>query len=468
MYVQAANITPQAYENITKYGVVLLEHAPEDTTQLFIDYFTGNFRPKKDAIVTQDTPVASRTGVIGGMGGMATSAVQSLAALIPLPYMSTDVPRSPGGGAVTQQVIETTVEDDFVEYEVPKPRKAFSAFIDHSNEFIVFLEACIQSPNIPDEDKSDLYTTLFEMYLLIASSLHGDSKRSWETKAKKLVESQNTRMGTSNVLLLSHLSNFRDGTTLVREQSHLYFDIFRSYTAANDTQGALHALHKYGPAEPQLYPTALAYFTSTAPILAETGTSEIEAILKKIDDDGLMAPLQVIQTLSQNRVATMGLVHAYLAKTIERERAEISANRKLISTYRADTAGKANEIEQLATKPVSFSATRCSACGGTLDLPIVHFLCKHSFHQRCLNVSGTGNRGGNGAGVEGDEDEDDVECPLCSANNATVKAIKRAQEESAERNDLFADALARSSDGFGTVSEWFGRGVMGKGVVGSP
>lgn len=163
-----------------------------------------------------------------------------------------------------------------------------------------------------------------------------------------------------------------------------------------------------------------------------------------------MAPLQVIQTLSQNRVANMGLIKSYLAKTIERERAEIAENRSLISSYRADTAAKSNELASLAAKPTSFSATRCSACGATLDLPTVHFLCKHSFHERCLNVSGSA------------EDED-VECPLCSSQNATIRAIMRAQEESASRHDLFGDALARSSDKFATVSEWFGRGVMGRG-----
>lgn len=183
-------IHPKAYSNIKKYGIVLLEHCPEDTTQLFIDYFTGNFRPKKDAIVTQDTPTAQHSG---GIGSMATSAVQSLAALIPLPYMSTDVPRTPGGTTATQQVVETTVEDDFVQYNVPKPREAFSAFIDHPDKFIVFLEACIESSNMKDEDKADLYTTLFEMYLQIASKLQGDEKKVWETKAKSLVEEQNVR-----------------------------------------------------------------------------------------------------------------------------------------------------------------------------------------------------------------------------------------------------------------------------------
>ena len=436
-----------AYENLTKYGTVLLEHEPKDTTQLFVDYFTGSFRAKKDAVVVQETPVAPQQG----LGSRATSAVQNLAALIPLPYMSTDTFRSSTNGqsTVSQQVIESTVEDEYIEYDIPKPRKAFSSFVDHPDQFILFLESCVESDEMMEENKSDLYTTLFEMYLQMATTKTGLDKDLWEKKAKSMVEQHNVPMGTSNVLLLSHLANFRDGTTLVREQRGLYFDIFRSYTSAHDTVGAIKALRKYGPEEPQLYPAALSYFTSSEATLKEAG-SEVEAVLKRIDDGGLMAPLQVIQTLSKTGVATMALIKPYLSRTVERERNEIASNRRLITSYRSDTLTKTSELDDLNTKPASFSATRCSSCGTPLDLPVVHFMCKHSFHQRCLNVA---------PGVD-EDDEDSVECPICANGNATVKAIKRAQDESAERHDLFLDALGRSSDKFGTVSEWFGRGVM--------
>ena len=436
-----------AYENLTKYGTVLLEHEPKDTTQLFVDYFTGSFRAKKDAVVVQETPVAPQQG----LGSRATSAVQNLAALIPLPYMSTDTFRSSTNGqsTVSQQVIESTVEDEYIEYDIPKPRKAFSSFVDHPDQFILFLESCVESDEMMEENKSDLYTTLFEMYLQMATTKTGLDKDLWEKKAKSMVEQHNVPMGTSNVLLLSHLANFRDGTTLVREQRGLYFDIFRSYTSAHDTAGAIKALRKYGPEEPQLYPAALSYFTSSEATLKEAG-SEVEAVLKRIDDGGLMAPLQVIQTLSKTGVATMALIKPYLSRTVERERNEIASNRRLITSYRSDTLTKTSELDDLNNKPASFSATRCSSCGTPLDLPVVHFMCKHSFHQRCLNVA---------PGVD-EDDEDSVECPICANGNATVKAIKRAQDESAERHDLFLDALGRSSDKFGTVSEWFGRGVM--------
>lgn len=140
---------------------------------------------------------------------MATSAVQNLAALIPLPYMSADVPRTPGGTKTTQQVIETTVEDEYVEYKVPKPRAAFSSFVDHPDEFILFLEACIASSGLQEEDKTDLYTTLFEMYLQIASKKTGDDKTKWESKARKLVEEQNVSNLTSIDLYREHCENAR-------------------------------------------------------------------------------------------------------------------------------------------------------------------------------------------------------------------------------------------------------------------
>lgn len=127
-------------------------------------------------------------------------------------------------------------------------------------------------------------------------------------------------------MLLSDLSGFREGSTLVREQEGLRSDIFRSFTAAKDTQGAIKALRKYGPEEPQLYADALTYFASSPKILEEAG-DELDAVLKRIDQDGLMSPLQVIQTLSNNAVVTMGRVKKYLSENIERERKEISGVR---------------------------------------------------------------------------------------------------------------------------------------------
>ncbi|KAL8943030.1 MAG: hypothetical protein Q9216_001318 [Gyalolechia sp. 2 TL-2023] len=427
------------YPNLMRYARVLLEHCPRETTQLFIEYYTGKFQPRKDA------PLPTTPAPAGG----AASAVQNLASFIPLPYrQATNVPTPTTTD--NQQIALSNNEagaapdaDALQEYDIPKPRTAFSSFVDHPYQFITFLEACLKGGNIDEKDKVDLHTTLFEVYLEIAASKTGPQKRDWEAKAKALIDGKDISMDASNVLLLSHLSNFRDGTVLVREQQGLRFDIFRSYASAGDTAGAIKALRKYGPEEPELYPAALKYFTSSPRVLEEA-RDELDAVLKKIDEDGLMAPLQVIQTLSTNGVATMGMVKKYLSDTIERERKEISNNRRLIESYRNETEAKRKEIDELGTKSAVFQTRRCSACGGSLDLPTVHFLCKHSFHQRCLNQIG----------------DDDIECPQCAPTNNNIRAFRKAQEESADRHEMFQDALHRSRDKFGTISEFFGRGVM--------
>ena len=187
--------------------------------------------------------------------------MQNLSNLLPLPYMNTSSIASPGTAGNTKQTISDTSliidEDDYPapKYTAPPPRTAFSSFIDHPDEFIVFLEACLEEKNLKTADRTDLYTTLFEMYLYKASEKKGQNhKETWEAKAKKLIEGEHVPMESSNVLLLSHLSGFRDGTVLVKEQAGLLFDIFRSYTSAKDTRGAMKALRKYGPEETAVVP----------------------------------------------------------------------------------------------------------------------------------------------------------------------------------------------------------------------
>jgi len=439
-----------------KYARVLIENCPRDATQLFVDYYTGKYRPRPKMV--EVTPEAIEAAQ-GGLAAGAAVAVQNFTNLIALRGNGTpstptnaNAPINGQGDAVAAAAAAEDVATS--DYTPPAPRTAFSSFIDHPNEFIVFLESCLESPELSKSDKTDLYTTLFEMYLHKASEKKGEGREEWEAKAKKLIGGEDIPMESSNVLLLSDLSGFKDGTILVKEQAGLLFDIFRSYTSAKDTRGAMKALRKYGPEEPQLYPAALAYLTSHPQILDEAGPDELAGVLNKIDKDGLMAPLQVLQTMmgqggdggtGEGGVATMGMIKPYLHEIIDRERREIASNRRRIAAFRSETEQKRTELAELSTKPAVFQATRCSDCGQSLELPVVHFLCKHSFHQRCL-------RGG-GAGPE-------AECPLCAKDNATIRALRRSQAENADKHELFRNELERSEDRFATVADWFGRGVM--------
>jgi vacuolar protein sorting-associated protein 11 len=53
-----------------KYARVLLENCSQDTTKLFVDYFTGHYQPRKNTIVVETAPQQQ------GYGAGAVNAVQ--------------------------------------------------------------------------------------------------------------------------------------------------------------------------------------------------------------------------------------------------------------------------------------------------------------------------------------------------------------------------------------------------------
>ena len=173
-----------AYPNFMKYARVLLEHCSKDATQLFIDYYTGRYRPKRD-LPDQPTPAVQSGAGIG---------LQSLTSYIPLAYRpgiaSPATVGSQSGNIAGVEAAEAEAAETVPEYDIPKPRTAFSAFVDHPEEFTVFLESCIKQEHIEERDKVDLYTALFEMYLETASCEKDDEKREWEAKAKGLIDSK--------------------------------------------------------------------------------------------------------------------------------------------------------------------------------------------------------------------------------------------------------------------------------------
>ena len=179
-----------AYLNLMKYARVLLEHCPEDATRIFIEYYTGRYCPKKEVSIPS---------IQASQGYGAVNAVSNLTSFIHLPYRQASVTPSPATTG-NQQLplpdpdgIEADVAEPRLDYNIPKPRTAFSSFVDHPDSFITFLEACLNQETIEESDKTDLYTTLFEMYLDVAKGKKGEEKEVWEAKARKLVDGKEVR-----------------------------------------------------------------------------------------------------------------------------------------------------------------------------------------------------------------------------------------------------------------------------------
>ena len=321
----------------------------------------------------------------------------------------------------------------------PSPRLYFANFVGHREHLVVFLEAVAlrrwgESLDGPKDgatgtsdagvedsaeaaDRQAVWNTLLELYLTLASAAgegaRGDALR--EKALQLLRAAERLPYDPMHALILCATRSFTPGLVLLWERLGMHEDVLR-FWMEQDRRGddpsagaeVMRCLAQYGGEAPQLYKLALRFFTSS-PELVARHTRDLAEVLRVIEERAIMPPLVVVQVLSRNEVASVGLVKDWLLARIRTAREEVHTVRfflgrcsrlililvyvhkdeQLTASYRLETATKLRQVEELSDPdhPRLFHATQCSQCGGHLDLPSVHFMCNHSFHQRSVPLS---------------------------------------------------------------------------------
>lgn len=256
------------------------------------------------------------------------------------------------------------------------PRIYFHHFVDQLEEFVVFLETVAvrrwnqsvddQKPgsigvysnhNVDDaadeaekvglsedgeaSDRADqvaVWNTLLELYLTLPSPTmtgkggNGTSKSDQEMmreKALRVLRSRTVPYDTTHALMLCSTYNFTQGLVLLYEKMGMYEDVLRfwmdKHNNGSDPKASArvleHLMH-YGAEHPHLYPLVLRFLTST-PELLRKHQEEVKGILEYVDEEGLIPPLGVVQLLSRNSVASVGLVREWLVKRIRDTQTQI-------------------------------------------------------------------------------------------------------------------------------------------------
>ncbi|KAF5367569.1 hypothetical protein D9758_003794 [Tetrapyrgos nigripes] len=487
-----------AESNLARYGRGLLANLPEDTTQLLIDLCTISEAPVEVEGETPESPSKPSGGYLSYLNInrnsiVAQTTTSSETATIPAPSIHTV---RPGDTASTRNSVhEGRIGDvngsnhDSVT-GTPRtaspppvgplqvsarpvkrlsPRVYFAHFVDHMEQFVVFLETVaarrwgqsvdeefkgsesIIPPVTDDSDEKDqiaVWNTLLELYLTLpgfsSASTKPQDEKALRSKALRLLQSDAIPYDPTHALILCSSRGYTDGLVLLWEKMGMYEDVLRFWMDREAVEpGAsvevVKHLQLYGAKHPHLYPLVLRFLTSSSALLSKH-QDDLKDILGHIDEEGIMPPLGIIQLLSRNDVASIGLVKNWLIERIQHERSEIQADQEWIQSYRMETAAKFKQVEELSDHehPKVFHVTRCSGCGGQLDLPSVHFMCNHSYHQRCIV-------------------DHDTECPKCAREHGVIREIRKNNEQLADQHDLFVSEVREG--GFKTLANGFSREV---------
>lgn len=500
-YIETLDVK-DALRILITYSREFLDYFPVRTSVLLIALFTGKYTPKRHGTGAQDqfsrdieadymsyaapvlqsyrafvNYVASKTlSNDGNYGNGPHSNVSDAASISRISTLdtrsSTDLSRRSTGTPTQGSSHEdkTTAEERFVPtYQPPRPRLIFASFLNHPYQFVIFLEACLESSDTfeaDERDQSDIVSALIESYLQLAKvAKDAESKSAWETKALDLLTAKKAVVKPNTIALIKHVT----GSALTQDEHEdddgtNDIDALRSSIAVDDIEGVKRIMTKVlargdfftnntnNEAKNnlrELHVLMLSYLVSSKPVLDQC-TDLLEKLLDQIKKERTLAPLQVFQILSTKSVATVGHVRNYLVELINSEESEILRNEQLAHSYRKESEEKKAQINDMLTKTATIDPqkTQCELCHITLDLPCVHFACGHAYHQRCLDTSMHATS------------STSPSCPRCLSEYDNIKMLRKAQEEVAQRDDLFESALKDSEFKFRVVTDFVGHGAL--------
>lgn len=321
------------------------------------------------------------------------------------------------------------------------PEEFIHIYVNQKEHLLHFLEHMV---NVQPNSAAQVYDTLLELYLQVASTpLPGGAASSAtaqnEGRILDLLRNTEAKYDDHHAMVLTQIYDFKPGILYLYEKAKQYQQIVQYYMEKDAYTEIIDACKKYGTADRNLWVQALSYFAGKE----EGCKTQISEVLAHIDKRNLLPPLLVIDALARNSTATLSVVKEYITRRLQQENQSITEDERRIKQYREDTARMRDEIHELKTKAKVFQDTKCTNCRNPLDLPAVHFLCGHSYHQLCL---------------VGDSEE----CTVCAEERSKVQDIIRSQQLGADQHEQFFKQLEGSPNRFGVVADYFGKGVFNK------
>ncbi|CDZ97685.1 Vacuolar assembly/sorting protein PEP5/VPS11 [Phaffia rhodozyma] len=420
----------QAQENLVRYGKTLLNQSPKETTDLFIH------------LCTQPSAPSPRPYLVHFIGHP-DELVRFLEAVASSRY-----------GFSAESPVKNTSNST-------KPAPSQPPAYD------VELSMAASSEKDPADQRA-VWSTLLELYLLFwkKQSLSSLQREVYRAKAFSLVEKAGDEHAydITAALILCSTSDFSEGMVLLWEKLGMYEDVLRFWMEKENerevdgsnglvspspssqrrpSDEVLTQLRIYGPMNHHLYPLVLRFLTSSNALLARH-QADVAEVLEIIDEERIMPTLEIVKVFGRNEVASVGIVKDWLKAKVQGMRLEVDSDRVLMNSYRTETSAKLKEVEALTddTQPQVFQVTRCASCGLNLDLPTIHYMCRHSYHQRCLP-------------------EVHPDCPLCASQHGLIREITANHARNRDNHELFLSEVQESTHGFGVVAHGFGRGVIG-------
>ncbi|OWA50975.1 Vacuolar protein sorting-associated protein 11-like protein [Hypsibius exemplaris] len=325
------------------------------------------------------------------------------------------------------------------------PEDYFHIFITHSEEMRSFLE-CVLA--VRSDLAPELHNTLLGLYLESYKKCTADvaaakERAGLEEKIMDFLRGTEPRNYTQ-ALLQCQMNNFAPGILFLYEQKAMYGEILQFAVDRKSYDGVISTCRRFGEKDPQLWVQAFWFYASN---FGEYDKALIGEVLKVIEKLNLLQPMMVVDILAKNPNATLDTIRDYIIRRMHTDERKILEDEAQVQKYREKTEKIRKEVDLMKSGAQTFQDANCSACDKSLELPSVHFLCRHSYHQHCFESY-----------AENDE------CPACRPENRKILDEIKTQEQSKDLTQQFMTRLGKENDAFSVVADYFGKGLFGRNV----
>ncbi|XP_053208059.1 vacuolar protein sorting-associated protein 11 homolog [Panonychus citri] len=289
-------------------------------------------------------------------------------------------------------------------------------FLESANptKMILFLEYIVT--NEPDKADESIYNSLLDCYLIVyKKESNQDECDNLRKKIMSLLKDNAGKYSFEQAMISCRMNHFIDGLLFIYQQAQLYDLILDYYIEVDDVNMIVDTCEKFSEEDERLWVRAFWYFAK----IPEIEMSHLHRVLEEVDKRNLIPPISVIDILSTNSPnATLTAIKDYLVRWLTKTSETVTKNNELISEYQESTEKMRDEIESIRTQPKIFQSSRCSSCKMHLELPSIHFLCGHSYHQGCLESPEMPS-----------DSPRDKGCPLCLPEQIRLTTMITTQKE---------------------------------------
>ncbi|CAH1183052.1 unnamed protein product [Ceutorhynchus assimilis] len=320
------------------------------------------------------------------------------------------------------------------------PEYFIHLFLNNSERLVEFLEhligeGCVLSPSV--------YNTLLEHYLHVWATVEVVSERNKLTQnVLELLQNPDIRLDKSHALVVCNMHSFSEGILYLYEEQKLYQQILRYHIARNDPSSVLACCTRFGHQDPTLWVQTL---WSCVRDNKQPSMDLLNEVLTVIAKEKLFSPQLVIDAVGTgNASISLGHMRSYIMNEFQQEIKKTQETSELTKNYQKDTEKLKKRLDELRNGVTRIQGSRCAACHRPLELPNIHFLCGHSFHQHCFQSFS----------------DDENDCPTCQPENKNLIELLKAREYNKDLHETFHFQLDKAHDGFSVAAEYFGRGVF--------